>query len=216
MAENEYSVSHGFRLRSSYQTSTGEKLWIITEADRCSVTRVTDRTSRPLYHYHNHTLREEPMDTVMSACGVLCSDCPAYLAKEKGIAHQKRTADAWLRIYGRSERVEDIACGGCLSPDDQAFHTSRNCKARRCCIARGFSSCAECSAKSCADLGRAQSVWDGVPEIGKTLSHADFVNYAQPYCDPRRRLAEARAAGRHAENGNPSPLLVAKSPRDSP
>jgi hypothetical protein len=34
VAENEYSMLHGFRLLSSYPTDAGEKLWIITEADR--------------------------------------------------------------------------------------------------------------------------------------------------------------------------------------
>jgi len=38
IAENEYSVAHGFRLLSSYQTDAGEKLWIITEADRSATT----------------------------------------------------------------------------------------------------------------------------------------------------------------------------------
>jgi hypothetical protein len=36
--ENEYSVARGFRLLSSYTTAAGEKLWIITEADRSSTT----------------------------------------------------------------------------------------------------------------------------------------------------------------------------------
>jgi hypothetical protein len=38
MAENEYSVAHGFRLLSSYTTVAGEKLWIITEGDRSGTT----------------------------------------------------------------------------------------------------------------------------------------------------------------------------------
>jgi len=38
IAENEYSMAHGFRLLSSYTTATGEKLWIITEADRSATT----------------------------------------------------------------------------------------------------------------------------------------------------------------------------------
>ena len=33
-AENEYSLQHGFRILSSYKTAAGEKLWVITEADR--------------------------------------------------------------------------------------------------------------------------------------------------------------------------------------
>ena len=36
--ENEFSVAHGFRLLSNYTTAAGEKLWIITEADRSSTT----------------------------------------------------------------------------------------------------------------------------------------------------------------------------------
>jgi hypothetical protein len=36
--ENKYSLQHGFRILSSYTTATGEKLWIITEADRSSTT----------------------------------------------------------------------------------------------------------------------------------------------------------------------------------
>ena len=38
IAENEYSVAHGFRLLSRYTTASGEKLWVITEADRSATT----------------------------------------------------------------------------------------------------------------------------------------------------------------------------------
>ena len=134
------------------------------------------------------------MAKMMSACGVLCSDCPAYQANQRGVLHQQRTASGWLRIYGWNETAEDISCGGCLGPDEELFHGSRNCEARRCCLARGFHSCAECAESECRLLEKAQSVWDGVPEIGKSLTREDFVEYAQPYCDHRRRLAEARRA----------------------
>lgn len=36
--ENELSLREGFRVLSSYRTASGEKLWIITEADRSSTT----------------------------------------------------------------------------------------------------------------------------------------------------------------------------------
>ena len=36
--ENEFSVQHGFRILSAYTTSAGEKIWIITEADRSYTT----------------------------------------------------------------------------------------------------------------------------------------------------------------------------------
>jgi hypothetical protein len=38
VAENEYSVAHGFRLLSSYRTDAGDRLWIITEADWSATT----------------------------------------------------------------------------------------------------------------------------------------------------------------------------------
>jgi hypothetical protein len=132
------------------------------------------------------------MAEMMSACGVMCSDCPAYLADAKGVEHLKRTVAAWRRIYGLSESIENISCGGCLGPDDELFHTSRNCKARRCSRSRGFGTCAECRVEVCPDLEKAQTVWDQVPDLRNILSHVDFVTYAQPYCGHRRRLAAAR------------------------
>jgi hypothetical protein len=36
--ENELSLREGFRLLSAYRTAKGEKLWIITEADRSATT----------------------------------------------------------------------------------------------------------------------------------------------------------------------------------
>ncbi len=136
------------------------------------------------------------MNEVMSACGVLCSGCGAFQGKEKGLAHQKRTVEAWTRIYDRPEDPKDISCGGCLSSDEEVFHTSRTCTARLCCRSKGFTSCAECSEGSCPKLKRAQSVWDGVPEIGRTLTPQDYAEYAQPYCGHRERLAAARRTRR--------------------
>src|SRR5258708_11385275 len=36
--ENDYSLEHGFRLLSAYKTNAGDRLWIITEADRSLTT----------------------------------------------------------------------------------------------------------------------------------------------------------------------------------
>ena len=36
--ENEFSLAHGFRLLSTYTLKNGDKLWIISEADRSSTT----------------------------------------------------------------------------------------------------------------------------------------------------------------------------------
>lgn len=36
--ENDYGLEHGFRLLSAYRTDAGDRLWIITEADRTVTT----------------------------------------------------------------------------------------------------------------------------------------------------------------------------------
>ena len=41
--ENEFSVAHGLRILSAYTTSGGEKIWIITEADRSYTTLLLPR-----------------------------------------------------------------------------------------------------------------------------------------------------------------------------
>lgn len=133
------------------------------------------------------------MGIMMSACGVMCSGCPAF--DERGAPPEKRrlrTAEAWRRIYGVDEPPERIACGGCLGPDARLFHTSRRCAARHCCLAKGLSSCAACPVRPCDLLERAQSTWDEVPEIGSRLTPAEFDLYARPYCGHRERLEAAR------------------------
>lgn len=132
------------------------------------------------------------MEQVMSACGVICSDCAAYGAASKGPDFQKEAAEAWGRIYGFQVEPEQMSCGSCLSSDDEVFYTSIRCTARRCCRSKGFTSCAECREKSCELLKRAQSNWETVPEIGSRLSASDFEKYARPYCGYRERLEAAR------------------------
>ncbi len=136
------------------------------------------------------------MARMMSACGVWCSGCPAYHARAKGVEHQKRTVAAWRRIYHLRVKVEDLDCGGCGGPDEQVFHSSRRCKARRCCLDKGLASCARCSIRPCAALEKAQSNWDSVPRLAAKLSREDFAAYAKPYCGHRRRLDAARRAAR--------------------
>jgi hypothetical protein len=138
------------------------------------------------------------MTTMMSACGVICSKCPAYQAKSRGPVWQQQVADAWHEIYGLNETAADISCGGCLSPDDQVFHSCSRCRARCCCRSKGLNSCAECPTTDCEDLEKAQSNWDGVPLIGASLSPAEFDLYARAYCGHRERLVAIR-------NGAPPP-----------
>jgi len=132
------------------------------------------------------------MTRMMSACGVLCSSCPAFHGREKGLEHQKRTAAAWKRIYRLTMKAEDITCGGCQGLENELLGSCGKCKAQQCCREKGFRSCADCRVKSCARLTKAQAAWDGVPKLVRILTHADFVRYAQPYCGHRERIEQQR------------------------
>ncbi len=132
------------------------------------------------------------MNDVVSACGVICSKCGAYRAASKGSSFQQEVAEAWRRIYGLDEKTANISCGGCLSPDDQVFHTSIRCTARRCCLEKGLKNCGECPVESCPLLERAQLQWDEVPDICANLPAGDFERYARPYCGHRERIASLR------------------------
>jgi hypothetical protein len=48
--------------------------------------------------------------------------------------------------------------------------------------------------ESCAVLEKAQSAWDGVPNLKKKIPRTDFNAYARPYCGHRERLASARTS----------------------
>jgi hypothetical protein len=125
----------------------------------------------------------------MSACGVICSECPACLAgQSNNPAERERVATAWHEIYGLNFGPEVLSCGGCLGSDEAVFVTSRKCSARCCCRSRGLASCAACAARPCADLERAQSIWDGLEERATTLPESVFKEFVLPYCHARQRV----------------------------
>ena len=125
----------------------------------------------------------------LSACGVICSDCPAFRARQSNDpAMRERVAAAWHELYGLNFGPEVISCGGCLGSDEELFHTSRKCAARRCCYSRGLTNCGECRDRPCADLERAQSAWDGLEERAPLLAEPVFREFVLPYCHARRRV----------------------------
>ncbi|HUL54106.1 MAG TPA: DUF3795 domain-containing protein [Opitutaceae bacterium] len=129
------------------------------------------------------------MTNRMSACGVICTECPAYLAgRAKDPAARARVAAAWHELYGLNFAPEAISCGGCFGSDEDLFFTSRQCAARRCCQGRALASCAACADRPCADLERAQSVWDGLEERARTLPGPVFREFVLPYCHARQRV----------------------------
>ncbi|MFC2078329.1 DUF3795 domain-containing protein [Candidatus Bipolaricaulota bacterium] len=99
--------------------------------------------------------------TLMGCCGLVCSDCPAYIAKTTDDdALRAKTASEWSGPDGPAS-IEEINCDGCTTPGGVRYKHCEVCKTRLCATSRGFAMCAECQEYACDEL-KAQASAVGV------------------------------------------------------
>ncbi len=90
------------------------------------------------------------MDKMIAYCGLVCTDCPAYLATmANDEAKARETAELWSKQYGINVAVEDVWCDGCLVEGKKCAHCAQ-CEIRSCGIERGVKNCGWCPDFSCA------------------------------------------------------------------
>ena len=54
-------------------------------------------------------------DKMIAYCGVVCNDCPAYIATQANDEKMaKKTAEEWSKAYNADIKVDDVWCDGCL------------------------------------------------------------------------------------------------------
>jgi hypothetical protein len=132
------------------------------------------------------------MTIQMAACGVVCSECGAYLAaKSADPALQERVAAVWNRIYGIEVKPQAVTCGGCLSVDAVPFSSCRDCWVRTCVLSKGIAHCGLCDQYPCAELEKVQAQYDHLAKKAESMSGEEFAAYVLPYCHARERLASA-------------------------
>ena len=97
------------------------------------------------------------MDRMVAFCGVVCSNCPAY------IATRSDDSDALSEVLanwpGRAT-IEDVMCDGCLTSDGRLTAHCQNCTVRSCAIDRGVLNCAHCNEYICDRLEKVLQVCD--------------------------------------------------------
>jgi hypothetical protein len=96
------------------------------------------------------------MDKIIAYCGLVCSDCDAYVATQADDqAALERVAAKWREEYGAPGiTVESVLCDGCLTGPRKCGHCAE-CDLRACGVARGVANCAHCADyASCAKLER--------------------------------------------------------------
>ncbi|MBN1154593.1 DUF3795 domain-containing protein [candidate division KSB1 bacterium] len=100
------------------------------------------------------------MIRLSSYCGILCEECPIYLAtrersQNKKIEMRAEIAEIILKEYNIRLRVEEITdCDGCKTKSERLFVLCKNCSIRSCAQLKDLDNCAECHDYPCDNLSQ--------------------------------------------------------------
>ncbi len=93
------------------------------------------------------------MDQMIACCGLVCTNCPTYLATQANDDEARRkTVELYEKKFGFKLNLEDINCDGCLSVGGQLIGYCHSCEIRKCAKAKGVANCAACDQRACEKL----------------------------------------------------------------
>jgi len=92
-------------------------------------------------------------DEVVGACGLLCSECEAYLATQANDgAEIESIARIWTDRYGVTMTPDSVWCDGCTTKGYHKCGHTAECEIRACVLGRELSTCADCMRYACDKL----------------------------------------------------------------
>jgi hypothetical protein len=96
------------------------------------------------------------MNKIIAYCGLVCTDCPAYVATQADDrAALEQVAAQWRQEYNAPNiTVESIICDGCLEDNGRKCGHCAECDVRACGVARGVANCAHCDDYGCEKIER--------------------------------------------------------------
>ena len=107
------------------------------------------------------------MDQIIAFCGIVCSKCPAYIAKQNNDDElRKKTAAQWSKEFSSDIKPQDVNCDGCLSSDGVVIQYCQVCEIRKCGLERKVENCAYCDEYVCDLL---EKWFKNVPAAKETL-----------------------------------------------
>lgn len=107
------------------------------------------------------------MEEIVGFCGLICSDCPAYVATvEDDDAKREAVAKLWSKQYNARVDAASINCLGCHASDTSVFTHPLKCAIRLCGRKRGVATCAHCDDYPCAQL---EEFFEMVPDARAIL-----------------------------------------------
>ncbi len=108
------------------------------------------------------------MERIVAYCGLVCSECEAYLATQANdIEALERMAATAREQYGvASATAENGRCDGCPGETVYKGACTSACNVRRCAVERGVATCAACAEYGCDLL---TVFWANAPSARATL-----------------------------------------------
>jgi hypothetical protein len=91
-------------------------------------------------------------EKMLSICGLVCTDCPAYKATQTDDRElARKTATEWAQAYGIQVTPDDVWCDGCLVAGRKCAHCAK-CEIRACGMERTLAHCGHCTDYPCKTL----------------------------------------------------------------
>jgi len=108
------------------------------------------------------------MNKIIAYCGLVCSDCPAYIATQADDrAALEQVAAQWREEYNVPDiTVESVICDACVTVDGRHCSHWFECNIRACGMERGVVNCAHCDDYGCEKI---EGFFGFVPDARATL-----------------------------------------------
>lgn len=108
------------------------------------------------------------METLIGACGLVCSKCNAFIATRTGDeALAEATAREWSQMHGVEVRKEHVWCTGCMTASEpKSFHCGNSCAVRQCVVEKKVDNCAACDSYPCTKVA---FIAEAVPSTVKII-----------------------------------------------
>jgi len=94
------------------------------------------------------------MQRMIAYCGLVCSNCPTFLATQADDDARENAAAFYHERYGFNLPPKDINCDGCLSDTGKLMVYCQSCDIRKCCQEKSLNNCAVCSEEPCEKLNK--------------------------------------------------------------
>jgi len=94
------------------------------------------------------------MDRMIAYCGLVCTDCAAYIATQTGDRSAIEQVAAQWRVEFDAPDItaERVMCDGCLGMAGRKCGHCAECDIRACAMALNVANCAHCADYACDKL----------------------------------------------------------------